>query len=191
MFSELESLRGASSEEGQSSRKTLTEQITIELVRHSVAEEVLFSPKAQDKVSAKEAEHARSVMEELRDLGASIEAFKKVAATRPHPNVPNGPLSRTEAGPAATLFYRMRNLATGRGKRQLKRTHRLVIQRRPASRRSIRPVAARSSSRARRTPTLFELPAGTTRARDLDDPAPTIRPSAPSPARPPPRCFNA
>ena len=49
-------------------------------------------------------------------LGAAVEAFKKVAPTRPHPNVPNEALPRLAAGPAASLFDRMRDLATGRGK---------------------------------------------------------------------------
>jgi hypothetical protein len=53
--------------------------------------------------------------EELRTLGSRVEAFKKVAPTRPHPNVPNDPISRTATGPAASLFDRMRDLATGRG----------------------------------------------------------------------------
>ena len=167
MFGELESLRGASTEEAKSRRKTLTEQVTIELVRHSVAEEVLVYPEVEHKVSADEAEHAREEhaeaeetlqrlekldagdpsfdeelstlmseirhhieeeegemfahmrqvidAEELRKLGARVEAFKKVAPTRPHPNVPNEPLPRIGAGPAASLFDRMRDLATGRG----------------------------------------------------------------------------
>ena len=167
MFAELETLRGAATEEAKSRRKTLTEQVTIELVRHSVAEEVLVYPKVEDKVSAEEVEHAReehaeaeatlqrlekldaddpgfddelaTLMEEirhhisdeegemfthmrqvidadeLRKLGARVEAFKKVAPTRPHPNVPNEPLARVAAGPAASLFDRMRDLATGRG----------------------------------------------------------------------------
>jgi hemerythrin superfamily protein len=167
MFTELESLRGASSDEAQSRRKELTEQVTIELVRHSVAEEILVYPKVEDKVSSDEAEHAReehaeaeetlqrlekldaddpafddglaTLMkeirhhiedeegemfahmreviddEELRSLGARVEAFKKVAPTRPHPNVPNEALPRLAAGPAASLFDRMRDLATGRG----------------------------------------------------------------------------
>jgi hemerythrin-like domain-containing protein len=167
MFAELESLRGASTEDEQSRRKALTEQVTIELVRHSVAEEVLVYPEVEKKVSAEEAEHAREehaeaeetlqrlekldaddpafddelatlmgeirhhiddeegemfahmrqVIEadELRRLGARVEAFKKVAPTRPHPNVPNEPLPRIAAGPAASLFDRMRDLATGRG----------------------------------------------------------------------------
>jgi hypothetical protein len=168
MFAELESLRGASTEEDKERRKTLTEQVTIELVRHSVAEEVLVYPEVEKKVSAEEAEHAREehaeaeatlqrlekldagdpsfddelaeLMKEirhhiedeegemfkhmrrsidageLRNLGARVEAFKKVAPTRPHPNVPNEALPRAAAGPAASLFDRMRDLATGRGK---------------------------------------------------------------------------
>jgi hypothetical protein len=167
MFAELESLRGASTEEAKSRRKAVTEQVTIELVRHSVAEEVLVYPKVEDKVSAEEAEHARKEhaeaeetlqrlekldaddpafddelatlmaeirhhveeeeaemfahmrqvidVDELRALGGRVEAFKKVAPTRPHPNVPNEPLPRIAAGPAASLFDRMRDLATGRG----------------------------------------------------------------------------
>jgi hypothetical protein len=53
--------------------------------------------------------------DELRSLGKRVEAFKKVAPTRPHPHVPNTALARTAAGPAASLFDRMRDLATGRG----------------------------------------------------------------------------
>jgi hemerythrin-like domain-containing protein len=167
MFQELESLRGASSDEAQSRRKDLADQVTIELVRHSVAEEVLVYPQVEKQVSAEEAEHAREEhaeaeetlkrlekldaddpafddelatlmqeirhhiedeegqmfaqmrqvidADELRHLGGRVEAFKKVAPTRPHPNVPNEPLPRMAAGPAASLFDRMRDLATGRG----------------------------------------------------------------------------
>jgi len=167
MFSELETLRGASTDEAQARRKDLTDRVTIELVRHSVAEEVLVYPKVEDKVSAEEAEHARKEhaeaeetlhrlenldaddpafddelatlmgeirhhiedeegqmfahmrqainADELRKLGGRVEAFKKVAPTHPHPNVPNEPLPRMAAGPAASLFDRMRDLATGRG----------------------------------------------------------------------------
>jgi hypothetical protein len=61
--------------------------------------------------------HMRQVIDadELRGLGTRVEGFKKVAPTRPHPNVPNEPLPRMAAGPAASLFDRMRDLATGRG----------------------------------------------------------------------------
>src|SRR4051812_31692163 len=165
MFRELESLRGASTDEAKQRRKDLADQVTIELVRHSVAEEVLVYPMVEDKVSEEEVEHAREehaeaeetlqrlekldaddpafddelakLMEEirhhisdeegemfahmrqvidedeLRRLGERVEAFKKVAPTRPHPNVPNEPGPRLAAGPAASLFDRMRDLATG------------------------------------------------------------------------------
>ena len=168
MFSELESLRGAADDEAKARRKTLAEQVTIELVRHSVAEEVLVYPQVARKVSAEEAEHGRkehaeaeetlhrlekldaddprfddelaTLMgeirhhirdeegetfplmrqnmdpDELRKLGGAVEAFKKVAPTRPHPHVPNEALPRMAAGPAASLFDSMRDLATGRGK---------------------------------------------------------------------------
>src|SRR4051812_44596435 len=168
MFAELESLRGASTDETKSRRKELAEQVTIELVRHSVAEEVLVYPEVEKKVSAEEAEHAReehaeaeetlqrleeldaddpafddelsTLMAEIRHhiedeegqmfahmrqvidadelskLGGRVEAFKKVAPTRPHPKVPNEPGPRMAAGPAASLFDRMRDLATGRGR---------------------------------------------------------------------------
>jgi len=167
MFAELESLRGAATEEATSRRKDVTDQVTIELVRHSVAEEVLVYPEVEDKVSEEEAERARkehaeaeetlarlekldaddpefddqlaTLMREIREhiaeeegqmfahmrqvidpddlrkLGARVEAFKKVAPTHPHPNVPNERLPRLAAGPAASLFDRMRDLATGRG----------------------------------------------------------------------------
>jgi hypothetical protein len=61
--------------------------------------------------------HMRQVIDrdELLKLGARVEAFKKVAPTRPHPNVPNEALPRLAAGPMASLFDRMRDLATGRG----------------------------------------------------------------------------
>jgi hypothetical protein len=167
MFGELEALRGTTTDEAKSRRKELSEQVTIELVRHSVAEEVLVYPQVEKKVSAEQAEHAREEHaeaeetlhrlekldpddpafdvelatlieeirhhiedeegemftqmrrdiepDELRKLGDRVDAFKKVAPTRPHPNVPNEALPRMAAGPAASLFDRMRDLATGRG----------------------------------------------------------------------------
>src|SRR5215207_3093692 len=53
MFAELESLRGASTDEAKSQRKELTEQVTIELVRHSVAEEVLIYPNPKGRGQGK------------------------------------------------------------------------------------------------------------------------------------------
>jgi ribosomal protein L31E len=167
MFSELESLRGATGEEALKRRKDLVDQVTIELVRHSVAEEVLVYPQVAEKVSKEEVEHAREEhaeaeetmarlehldpddagfddelaelmreirhhiedeedrmfahmrqaldADELRKMGSRVEAFKKVAPTRPHPTVPNTATARLAAGPIASLMDRMRDAATGRG----------------------------------------------------------------------------
>src|SRR4051812_49956920 len=80
MFAELESLRGASSEEDKERRKTLTEQVTIELVRHSGAEEALVYPIVEDKVSAEEAEHAR---EEHAEAEETLQRLEKLDADDP------------------------------------------------------------------------------------------------------------
>src|SRR4051794_41975850 len=88
MFKELESLRGATSEADRTRRKELTEQVTIELVRHSVAEEVLVYPKVEKQVSAEEAEHARKehaqaeeTLQRLEKLDADDPAFDDELAT--------------------------------------------------------------------------------------------------------------
>src|SRR3954454_6276203 len=88
MFAELESLRGASTDEAKSRRKDLADQVTIELVRHSVAEEVLVYPQVEEKISAEEAEHARKeyaeaeeTMQRLEKLDADDPAFDDELAT--------------------------------------------------------------------------------------------------------------
>ena len=48
-------------------------------------------------------------------MGKRVEAFKQVAPTHPHPNVPNDAGVRTAIGPIASLVDRMRDLATDRG----------------------------------------------------------------------------
>ena len=80
MFAELESLRGAATEEALRQRKALTEQVTIELVRHSVAEEVLVYPEVEKKISAEEAEHAR---EEHAEAEETLQRLEKLDADDP------------------------------------------------------------------------------------------------------------
>src|ERR687889_2058995 len=75
MFAELESLRGASTEEEKSRRKAVTEQVTIELVRHSVAEEVIVYPNVEDKVGADEVKHAR---EEHAEAEKTLQRLEKL-----------------------------------------------------------------------------------------------------------------
>jgi len=168
IFDELETLRGDHSDAANSKRKDLTDRVTIELVRHSVAEEVLVYPEVAKEISEDEAKHAREEHAEaeetlaklekldpgdqafddelatlmgeirhhisdeegemfahmretfseddLRKMGSRVAAFKKVAPTHPHPNVPNEALPRIAAGPMASLVDHMRDLATGRAK---------------------------------------------------------------------------
>src|ERR1700709_2838128 len=59
MFSELESLVGMSDDTSRQRRKDLVEQATIELVRHSVAEEAEVYPRVKERVSDAEAERAK------------------------------------------------------------------------------------------------------------------------------------
>jgi hemerythrin superfamily protein len=77
MFKELEGLRGASSPEQLERRKQLTDQVTIELVRHSVAEEVLVYPQVERKVSQEEAEHAREEHAEAEETLARLEKLDR------------------------------------------------------------------------------------------------------------------
>jgi hemerythrin-like domain-containing protein len=163
MFKELESLSGKTSDDAVERRQELVRDVTLELARHSVAEEVIVYPRVASKISEDEVEHAReehaeaeeslaklekldpgspdfekelgTLMEEirhhiedeeqgmfakmrenlsadeLRTMGTAVKAFKKVAPTRPHPNVHNDALSRLAAGPVASVLDRLRDLA--------------------------------------------------------------------------------
>jgi hemerythrin-like domain-containing protein len=59
MFVELEALRGASDSDATRRRKDLVDQVTIELVRHSVAEEAEVYPLVRDRIDVAEAEQAK------------------------------------------------------------------------------------------------------------------------------------
>lgn len=161
IFQQLESLDGDSPDR----RKELVQQVTLELARHSVAEEVIVYPPVASKISEDEAEHAKTehaeaeehlaalekldpespefgaelsaLIEDIRhhiedeegemfvhmretfsqddldSMGTRVEAFKKVAPTRPHPNVPNDALARLATGPLASVVDRLRDLARG------------------------------------------------------------------------------
>ena len=57
MFAELEGLFGPGADADR--RREVTDNVTIELVRHAVAEEVVVYPRVKEKVSEEEAERAR------------------------------------------------------------------------------------------------------------------------------------
>jgi hemerythrin-like domain-containing protein len=88
MFQELESLRGATGEAERGRRKDLAEQVTIELIRHSVAEEAEVYPVVAKKVSESEAERskhehaeAEETMKRLEGLPPDDAAFDSELAT--------------------------------------------------------------------------------------------------------------
>jgi hemerythrin superfamily protein len=77
MFAELEGLRGATDEDSAQRRKDLVEQATIELVRHSVAEEAEVYPRVKDKISEQEAEQAK------REHAEAEETMKRLESLQP------------------------------------------------------------------------------------------------------------
>lgn len=88
MFADLESLRGSTGEAERSRRKDLTDQVIIELVRHSVAEEAEVYPAVKAKVSDTEAERAKhehaeaeETMKRLDGLQPDDPAFDEQLAT--------------------------------------------------------------------------------------------------------------
>ena len=76
MFVELESLRGAVGESNRARRKDLVDQVTIELVRHSVAEEAMVYPAVKDRVSAAEAERAKQEHAEAEQTMKRLESLQ-------------------------------------------------------------------------------------------------------------------
>ncbi|MFL6136461.1 MAG: hemerythrin domain-containing protein [Frankiaceae bacterium] len=76
MFSELAALRGATGEAERTRIKDLTDQVTIELVRHSVAEEAEVYPRVKEKVSDAEAERAKHEHAEAEETMKRLERLK-------------------------------------------------------------------------------------------------------------------
>jgi hemerythrin superfamily protein len=73
MFSELEALMQTRSGTNDDRRKDLVDQVTIELVRHSVAEEVAVYPKVKEKISEEEAERAKREHAEAEETMKRLE----------------------------------------------------------------------------------------------------------------------
>ena len=75
MFTELETLMQTRSGTDDDLRKDLADQITIELVRHAVAEEVVVYPAVKEKVSEEEAERAKQEHAEAEQTLKSLESL--------------------------------------------------------------------------------------------------------------------
>ena len=75
MFIELETLMTTRSGTDDELRKDLADQITIELVRHAVAEEVAVYPMVKEKVSEEEAERAKREHAEAEETMKRLESL--------------------------------------------------------------------------------------------------------------------
>ncbi len=71
MFTELEGLFGPGADADR--RREVTDNVTIELVRHAVAEEVVVYPMVKEKVSAEEAERAKQEHAEAEETMKRLE----------------------------------------------------------------------------------------------------------------------
>jgi hemerythrin superfamily protein len=80
MFTELETLMQTRSGSDDELRKDLADQITIELVRHAVAEEVAVYPEVKRRVSEEEAERAKR---EHAEAEKTMKALEKLDSDDP------------------------------------------------------------------------------------------------------------
>ena len=81
MFIELDTLLQTRSGTEDELRKDLADQITIELVRHAVAEEVAVYPMVKEKVSEEEAERAKREHAEAEETMKRLERLDSDDAT--------------------------------------------------------------------------------------------------------------
>jgi hemerythrin superfamily protein len=88
MFGQLEVLAGKNDEPSLRRRKDLVDQVTIELIRHSVAEEAEVYPKVKERISEQEAEQAKHehaeaelTMKRLEPLRPGDRVFDEQLAT--------------------------------------------------------------------------------------------------------------
>jgi hemerythrin-like domain-containing protein len=84
MFAELDRLKGSTDSNDQPRRKDLAEQVVIELVRHSVAEEAEVYPRIKERIDAGEADQltkeqseAEQTMKELEKLDPGQPEFEQ------------------------------------------------------------------------------------------------------------------
>jgi hemerythrin superfamily protein len=84
----------------------LMQQLMASITEHVAEEENDVFPQFRTKVGP----------EVLNELGATVQALKKIVPTRPHPMAPDHPPFNALLGPGAGLVDRLRDLLTGRAK---------------------------------------------------------------------------
>jgi hemerythrin-like domain-containing protein len=73
IFTELEQLQGRSDPESLSRKRALVDDVTIGLVKHSVAEETQVYPRVERQVDKEEAEHAKEEHAEAEETMKRLE----------------------------------------------------------------------------------------------------------------------
>ena len=73
IFRELESLRGRSAEEALQRKRSLVDEVTIGLVKHSVAEETQVYPRVEKQIDDEEAQHSKEEHAEAEEIMKRLE----------------------------------------------------------------------------------------------------------------------
>ena len=80
IFQQLETLRGATDEQSVQRKRQLVDEVTIGLVKHSVAEETQVYPQVQKKIDKEEAEHSK---EEHAEAEKTMKRLERMDADDP------------------------------------------------------------------------------------------------------------
>ena len=76
IFTELEQLRGRTDEESVERKRALVDEVTIGLVKHSVAEETQVYPRVEKKIDKDEAEHSKEEHAEAEETMKRLERME-------------------------------------------------------------------------------------------------------------------
>ena len=76
IFQQLEGLRGATDEQSVRRKRELVDEVTIGLVKHSVAEETQVYPEVQKKIDKEEAKHSQEEHAEAEKTMKKLERMK-------------------------------------------------------------------------------------------------------------------
>ena len=90
--------------EGADEEKDLVAELQREITEHVAEEEGQFMPALRGAVD----------QEALDELGQQLDAAKKVAPTRPHPNIPDQPPGEAILGAVGAIYDRLRDRLQGR-----------------------------------------------------------------------------
>lgn len=91
-------------DQGADDEKRLVEELQGEIAHHVAEEEGEFFPAFRGGLDK----------EALEELGAQLDEAKKLAPTRPHPNIPDQPPGEAILGAVGAIYDRLRDRLQGR-----------------------------------------------------------------------------